>query len=105
MTPTLYQSAASSTCRPLACSGAMYSIVPIGPSAIEDHDAPVARDHHVRRLDVAMHEPGLMQRAQPAHQLAQAPPQPLAIAARVLEEVPSVDELHREQPQIADAHE
>ena len=45
---------------------------------VEDHDAAIGRDQHVRRLDVAVDEPAGVQRTQPDHELAE----PARAAAR-----------------------
>ena len=72
-----------------------------GDAKIHDHDATGARDHHVLRLDVAVHEPGGVDRLEPGQELrgdlaGLLEIQRASLAQQIGQGHP-VDELHRHQ--------
>ncbi len=90
------------------------------PEKSRSHRPPFVRHHDVRRFDVPVDHPRRMQRDEPARELderisktrlVEARTSPRAAAAHVLDEVGSVDSLHREEPlpvlldELAELHE
>ena len=99
MTPSAYQSAAAEQACPAPCSGAMYAAVPATPPSangclprgsarhqpeVEDDDASFVRDENVRRLEIAVHFVGGVQRPHAANQLRQRRAQPTHVKPMVL---------------------
>ncbi len=74
---------------------------------VEDHDAALARDQHVRRLEIAMDLAAPMDRVEPrgelTHGIAQAGVGPARriTGTHPVEERPALDELHGEEPVAA----
>src|SRR5207237_590958 len=102
-----------STDKPRPCSGAMYSRVPtMTPCAAthrsrntEIHDQCVAIriDHHVLRLEVAVHDAGVVRGQQSGGDLPRDPESPCGGQRTVAENACEVSSLHVRHRQILDA--